>query len=443
MTSELLVMNPEAIVLAADSAVTLGNGKIFNSANKIFRLVPDASIGIMIYNKAEFMGIPWDTLIKLYRDYRHDRSPFGTVGEWKDDFLSFISDQISDDEGSAYFEYTVHNMIANIITESTKFCRHLAVIQEEVSRDDYKRVLQRVIEGYHREYDGLETEYCLDELSRTAFVNAADLVIQEKIGILIEPDLLSPETNSLLSTTLINWFTQAVRVGNRLENDLSTGIVIAGFGEGEKYPSYDSFLIIGKIFGQSLFFNGVSCRIGYIPGENDCHANIVAFAQSDMINLFMDGIDPDICHDFEKLHGVLISDYPRTVIRLIMGILREDNYISDISQATQEKIIERLLELQEDIKGKVEEDVNRRTSKHSQATTDIVGHLPKDELAAFAETLINLTSFKRRMSSDAETVGGPIDVAVVSKKDGFVWLKRKHYFDPTLNPHVIQDLLRQ
>jgi hypothetical protein len=29
------------------------------------------------------------------------------------------------------------------------------------------------------------------------------------------------------------------------------------------------------------------------------------------------------------------------------------------------------------------------------------------------------------VSLDAETVGGPIDVAVISKCDGFVWVKRK------------------
>ena len=59
--------------------------------------------------------------------------------------------------------------------------------------------------------------------------------------------------------------------------------------------------------------------------------------------------------------------------------------------------------------------------------------LPKEELAEMAETLVNLTSFKRRVTPSAETVGGPTDVAVISKGDGLVWIKRKHYFDPALN----------
>ena len=32
-----------------------------------------------------------------------------------------------------------------------------------------------------------------------------------------------------------------------------------------------------------------------------------------------------------------------------------------------------------------------------------------------------------------ESVGGPVDVAIFSKGDGFIWIKRKHYFAPALN----------
>jgi hypothetical protein len=60
-----------------------------------------------------------------------------------------------------------------------------------------------------------------------------------------------------------------------------------------------------------------------------------------------------------------------------------------------------------------------------------------------AESLVNLTSFKRKFSRDAETVGGPIDVAVISKADGFVWIKRKHYFAKDLNPQFLTNYYRE
>jgi hypothetical protein len=71
---------------------------------------------------------------------------------------------------------------------------------------------------------------------------------------------------------------------------------------------------------------------------------------------------------------------------------------------------------------------------HVSPVLDAVEMLPKDKLAVMAESLVNLTVLKRRMSTDEESVGGPIDVAVISKGDGFVWIKRKHYFTKDLNP---------
>lgn len=38
-----------------------------------------------------------------------------------------------------------------------------------------------------------------------------------------------------------------------------------------------------------------------------------------------------------------------------------------------------------------------------------------------------------------ETVGGPVDVAVISKGDGFIWMRRKHYFSAALNPQFFSD----
>ena len=68
--------------------------------------------------------------------------------------------------------------------------------------------------------------------------------------------------------------------------------------------------------------------------------------------------------------------------------------------------------------------------------------LPKDELANLAESLVSLTALHRKVSRDLEAVGGAIDVAVISKGDGFVWIKRKHYFKPELNMHFKLNYLR-
>jgi hypothetical protein len=62
-----------------------------------------------------------------------------------------------------------------------------------------------------------------------------------------------------------------------------------------------------------------------------------------------------------------------------------------------------------------------------------VSNLSKEDLAEMAESLIYLTYLKRRFTNAEESVGGPVDVAIISKGDGFIWIKRKHYFKPELN----------
>jgi hypothetical protein len=65
---------------------------------------------------------------------------------------------------------------------------------------------------------------------------------------------------------------------------------------------------------------------------------------------------------------------------------------------------------------------------HFADTVDPVSIKTTEELAELAETLVSAESLKERVTKPTETVSGPVDVAVISKSDGFIWIKRKHYF---------------
>ena len=78
------------------------------------------------------------------------------------------------------------------------------------------------------------------------------------------------------------------------------------------------------------------------------------------------------------------------------------------------------------------------TEEYIKKLVETVEYLEKEDLANVAESLIALTSLKRRITSSEESVGGPVDVAVISKSDGFIWMKRKHYFDKNLNAQFFQ-----
>lgn len=60
--------------------------------------------------------------------------------------------------------------------------------------------------------------------------------------------------------------------------------------------------------------------------------------------------------------------------------------------------------------------------------------MPLQDAIDLAEFLVQTTIGFSRFKPGAPTVGGPIELAAISKHEGFRWIKRKYYFDRNLNP---------
>ena len=152
------------------------------------------------------------------------------------------------------------------------------------------------------------------------------------------------------------------------------------------------------------------------------------FAQREMVATFMDGIDPRLR---EKIEGSTTKLFKATADIIVQEVKNEyPRYGAKLEKTVMPSIDAVLDKLYNHWK-----DVRRKD--YNDPVMEIVASLPKDELGTMAEALVNLTKFKRRISREQETVGGPVDVAVITKGDGFVWMKRKHYFAPEINPRYM------
>lgn len=60
--------------------------------------------------------------------------------------------------------------------------------------------------------------------------------------------------------------------------------------------------------------------------------------------------------------------------------------------------------------------------------------MPVQDAIALADFLVETTKGYVRFLPGADTVGGDTDICVVTKHEGFKWVRRKHYFDRVLNP---------
>ncbi|MDM8303503.1 hypothetical protein QUW34_02730, partial [Limosilactobacillus vaginalis] len=92
MTAEICVMNQRGIALAADSAVTIGGTRTFNNATKLFTMDSAHYVGVMIYGNADIMHIPWEVIIKGFRE-KLQNEPLVSLHSYKDKLIEFIENK--------------------------------------------------------------------------------------------------------------------------------------------------------------------------------------------------------------------------------------------------------------------------------------------------------------------------------------------------------------
>jgi hypothetical protein len=63
--------------------------------------------------------------------------------------------------------------------------------------------------------------------------------------------------------------------------------------------------------------------------------------------------------------------------------------------------------------------------------------MPVQDAIDFTDFLVETTKRLVRFLPGADTVGGDTDICVVTKHEGFKWVRRKHYFSTALNPSEV------
>jgi hypothetical protein len=420
VTAEVGVLNRLGVALAADSAASIGQDadKIWASADKLFHLARRAPVGIMIYGNASFVGIPWETVVKDFRrtlgDTRYDK-----LERYAKRFFSFLASnrfltpiRAQDRAVTALIETLLVHVREEMKTRLTKEAEkrnglaenEIGPIVAEVARLRLARIRkQEPLAGF-----GPTVRRAL----RKRYTTAVRRIRMKTYGKLPMSAGTSRTITSMAFEMLARWYF----------GPAWSGVVVAGFGERESMPSIFAYQIEEMAAGVPRRTRGNQTRI-----TQDTTAVIVPFAQQEMVHSFLRGVDPDLTAHMRGSTSVLFDG---TITKILDATSAGNPTLRQSLESTFRPEVQRLLT-------KLFGDWDARTDRHWIPVINMVASLPKDELAAMAEALVNLTKFRRRITPERETVGGPIDVAVITKGDGFIWVKRKHYFDASLNPRVI------
>jgi len=423
MTAEIAVVNRGAVALAADSLVTVssdtGPEKTYN-ANKLFTLSKHHPVGIMVYGNAEFMHVPWETVIKEYRKNLGEKS-FPTIQEYADNLFSWIAKssvlapEDRQNEWAAFIVqgFYIHHIRAKVdeevkdrteeggeitLSQLEELIERTAIRQcEELEslddRGQHIEGLLQVLKGQHRELVG-------DWIPKVFGSLPVSQRTKEKL---------------LRISTLL--FSKSIRLPGH------SGVVIAGFGDQEAFPVVRAFEAFGCTQGFAVY--DIDADSSCSPGDS----GVMPFAQGDVARTFIQGADPSDLSAIERYLSQVFAKLPKIIAEHLSDDHAER---SDVTTKLKEATVTALEAFSERVRGHLRK-------KHTEPLLAIINSLPKEELAELAESLLSLTSMKRKMSQGIETVGGPIDVAVISKGDGFIWIKRKHYFRPELNTPFLKN----
>jgi polyhydroxyalkanoate synthesis regulator phasin len=317
----------------------------------------------------------------------------------------------------AYFEYVkkqIKEKAASMIDEEGK-----------ISDDATRHIVSEVIKEQYGEWEKTDNIPSIPKSFNTNIIDKYGRFIDEAIKETFEELPLSKSHSKRLMRIAGSLFS---KFPEGIEKEGLSGVVIAGFGEKDAFPSLKSFHTEGIVNNKLKYEEYTSGKIDF-----ETSASIIAFAQREMVATFMEGIDP-FYRDVEESYLSQVFDrYAEIIVDSIKGPNNKEK------SRLKEKLARVGGKILEDLKKKLEDHRNER---YVNPVTSVVSMLPKDELAVMAETLVNLTSFKRKVTMESETVGGPIDVAVISKGDGFIWIKRKHYFRAELNPQFFANYYR-
>jgi nucleoid DNA-binding protein len=409
MTAEVAILNTHGVALASDSAVTVRVGKnrhkTYNSAEKLFMLTKRQTVGLMIFNDASLMGLDWELIIKEYRRALGVKV-FGTLYEYAEDFINFIKNykHFSTEQQIDFLQFISYDAFTYIKRTFIDLLVEELPDEGEIQDPQITKLFNQNLKTLMQKLKDIDDvkNFKLDE----DFIKSNIAKVDEVIKDVFENFNITGKQKEELLQFLLQYIQKCIN-----QDDFS-GIVITGYGSDEIFPAINNFQIYGKL-GTSLVYEEKD-RDKISLAENGLNSSIRPFAQTEMVHTFVEGIDPDY-------EGIIREQFSNVLEKI-------SSLIDDAHKEKLNKIKEKYFDYLDAIQRKVYVD----------SIMDIVGSLQKSDIAEMAESLVNLTAFKRHISKDSETVGGPTDVAVITKGDGFIWIKRKSYFNADLNKHYFE-----
>lgn len=400
-------MNQRAVAMAADSAVTLIDGRMIvtrNEQQKLYQLVDGQPVGVMFFGMADVMGHPWDQLISHFQKTFGGRPP-ATLEEYAAGFTGML-DNLEDFFPRDRQKDEYRRLLASVFGYILQLAQFLQQSGGHAEGGDVA-ILDAAIEQVWRDYqfrpDGSprpDLSCFPPEFGRTVVSEHS-----EQIDELLNYGFAAVGLDQQAMQRLRDIAVYCVTKDLFLED--VTGLVFAGFGAEDRYPVLSTWYVSAIISGIAKRGQASLDRI-----DTEVKSKIRIFADSEVTNAFIRGID-------FNLERRLYSGFSMMMHGLVDEIV--DSF-PDVDPA-----------LRENVRGNFQNAVpyylnmfhgmiaDYQQQAYINPVLRVLEIAARGELADTARELVGLNVFKKRIMAQRETVGGDIAVAVISREGGFQW----------------------
>lgn len=437
MTAVVGILNKRGLAIAADSAVTRerpiaqdekeekkatqeleeeqdkrANKKITKNGNKMIRLNEELPVAVMITGNADFLGVPWDVIVRRYRQRRGKRH-YPSIEACVTDFFDYIA------SNDVFWDKERCNLYLNAVVQWL-----------------FKEAMDEIAEENDR-YEDFSMKY--PEKFKKAFSRSLSRITETKLGGAGSPHFrncpirqfrrdVATELDKFFRLLTISPFNQAscitfprgvvdavrpyfeeallATMGSIMKNEACAELVFAGYGKDQEYPSLISAVVC----------EGYAHRVNYSITNNinindDRPVAICPFAQDDVVRAILQGMH---------------EPWEKNVVQALDKVTRVDYYgfTEEDAGCFQEDL------LAVDIKC-IERGFNREGGKlikeNEREWERCLERYDPEDLAVIADSFIDLTGLHRALTFRKEEVGGIVDLAVITKGH-FEWLRRKGWY---------------
>jgi hypothetical protein len=411
MTSEIAVMNQRAVALAADSAVTLIDGGtvvVRNDQRKLYNLLESRPVGVMFFGVADIMGHPWEHLIEHYQR-KVNPKPFAHLGDYAASFTAML-DNLEEFFPADRQRDDYKRLLASVYRYIFHLAQYLRETGDEKIADGQilAEAIQRIWHDYQFKDDGTPRPdlACFPRGFGARVASEHARVIDELIAYGFAPFQLGAESTNRLKEIAV------FAVVKDLFLEDVTGLVFAGFGTDDRYPVCVTYLLSSIVLG--IVKRGPA-SVDVI--DTEIRSKIRMFADSEVTHAFIRGIDFGL---ERRVYGAMRMML-QAMVDQVVGAFPEANDArrEEVRKRFQDGLVPQYLDAFRGMIGDYQQQA------YINPVLRVLEIAARSELAETAKELVSLNVFKKRIMAQKQTVGGAIDVAVISREGGFQWFTRQ------------------